>query len=97
MEKLKISKFGLNFKLPMILWIIFMLIVLIEGFGLFLGLKIGFGSSGRQPVETAAEVSKVDLPAYEETLEWVEDRENYILPDYELQSPELGRENPFLE
>lgn len=82
----------------MLLWVIFMVVVLIEAFVLFQGLSSAVSSPRGEAGEGQAQVSKVDLPAYEETLEWLQTREDYTIPDYSLQtSATVGRENPFLE
>ena len=80
----------------MLLWIIFVIVVLIEAFVLYQGLSTAVGQAQREDEEPQTS-SIVDLPAYEETLELIESREEFTIPNFRIQQGGLGRENPFLE
>ncbi len=94
--KLKAPK--LKIKLAAILWVIFLLIVAVELLVIYKYVYLSLRQEP-EPLPPAAEPpSKIDEEALSELRAWLEAREDFELPRYELkQSEDLGRENPFLE
>lgn len=93
---MNLPKVKIHLKLSTVLWLVFLIAVLLEIFVLYRYLYDGnFRPDSAPLAETSASTVRIDLPSANAAGQWVENKQDYQSPDYNLSGS--GRANPFAE
>lgn len=86
----------MHVKLPVILWAIFLCLVLAEIYFLYTSLFASIRSRG-QVVVPPPQTGAVNFALYDQALEWLGKRENFVIPSDSFESAASGRANPLAQ
>ncbi len=98
MKKLQLPKLKIRIKPGWILLAVLLVALALEAAALYKYLYLN-PRQAPAPVMTQqeAESPRVNLPVYQNAVQWLDENAKFTVPNYQLEKETTGRDNPFTE